>query len=212
MKGYLWALEIKYFSGFWVVLSNLELALYPMANPVMSVLVKYMDLWSELWDFAVELACGRKLPDAAVEGDVFSWNWRIYHRVYHLLASTCVQLLLPSQSSCCFLRTVVPCCHQWKHFALPLLWGPAQGALSILGPVLVRPLLHQAHVNMSVSFHVCYALGRRWWASHNHLLLSEWFGHVTFCPRVIQNCCMLFPLLLKCHHENCHPLSLKCYD
>lgn len=56
------------------MLSNLELAVYPMASPVLSVLAKYIHLWFELWDFAVESACGHELPDTVVEDNVFSWN------------------------------------------------------------------------------------------------------------------------------------------
>lgn len=67
-------MESKYFPGFWMILCNLELALYPMANPVPSVLAKCIRLGFELWDFAVESACGHELPDTAVEDNVFSWN------------------------------------------------------------------------------------------------------------------------------------------
>ena len=56
------------------MLSNLELPLYLVASPVLSVLTKCIHLGFELWHFAVELACGHELPDTAVEDDVFGWN------------------------------------------------------------------------------------------------------------------------------------------
>lgn len=128
---------------------------------------------------------------------------------------------LPVCSSCshphhhaCFLRTVMPCCLQRKRFALSLPWGPARGALAILRPVLVRPLLRQAHVNKSLSFRVClYALVWWWWA----------FTTISFPLRLVWTCqllcwCNSKPLyaistaFLQCRHENCHLLHLKCYE
>lgn len=43
------------------MLSNLELPLCAMASPVLIVLAKYIHLWFELGDFAVESACGPEL-------------------------------------------------------------------------------------------------------------------------------------------------------
>lgn len=150
------------------MLSNLELALHPMASPVLSVLVK---------SFIYGLNSGILLWSQLVDMSCLVRQWRIRSSLGNSVNH-------PIEYFCQFLPVCCSSYHPHHHAAfwgqschgvsMSLSWGPAWGVVSSSGSVIVRPLLHQARVNKSFSFLVCLYAPVWWWqTSHNHLLPSQ---------------------------------------
>lgn len=134
--------------------------MYPLTSPVLSVLVKYIHLWFELWDFAMESTCGHE----PVEDNVFSFRISLNHPIEFF----CWQFL-PLCSSCCHLIITLVSEHSGarlspvKAFPSPAFVGICLRSFLLSGPDLVRPLLCQARVNQG--FSLCPYAPVWWWGA-----------------------------------------------
>lgn len=198
--------QIKYFSGALIIFSTLELCILWQIQ--YWVLVKYIHLWFELWDFAMESACGHD----PVEDNVFSSRISLNHPMEF------------------FFCQFVPLCNSCYH-PIIMLVSECNGAKLSPMKAFPTPALVGFCLRISLPFRPspCGTSSLPGACEQGPFCLSLCFcvvvvGITQPCPSLtlVWTCqllswCLSNPLrvisstFLQCHCENCH-LHLKCYE
>lgn len=190
LEGLSMSFEIKYFSGALIIFSTLELCILWQIQ--YWVLVKYIHLRFELWDFAMDSACGHD----PVEDNVFSSRISLNHPIEFFfcqfvpLCSSCYHPIIMLVSECSGARL-----SPMKAFPTPALLGFClRSSLPFrpwpCGTSSLPGTCEQGPFCLSLCF--CVVLVG---ISQPSPSLSHWSGHASFCPGVIQTHWEWFPLL-----------------